>query len=102
MMLTGIGWSLVHTNSLPMVVDSTTPDKAGTYIGMYYLFSTMGAIVGPVANGWIIELNGMNYGLTMLAGPFFLLLALGMMMGVRRGEAVRPFRSDPQNRVHSI
>ena len=88
MMLTGAGWSLVHTNSIPMVVDMTTPGKVGTYIGLYYLFSTVGAIVGPIINGWIIELSGMDYSMTMLAGPFFLLLALGVMLGVRRGEAV--------------
>jgi MFS family permease len=88
MMLTGVGWSLVHTNSLPMVVDTTTSARAGTYIGLYYLFSTLGAIVGPIINGWIIQLSGMNYGMTMLASPFILLLAIGMMLGVRRGEAV--------------
>ena len=88
MMLTGAGWSLVHTNSIPMVVDMTTPGKVGTYIGLYYLFSTVGAIVGPIINGWIIELSGMDYSMTMLAGPFFLLLALGVMLGARRGEAV--------------
>ncbi len=95
MMLSGIGWALIHTNSLPMVIDMTTQDKAGTYIGLYYLASTAGAILGPILTGWVIQLNGMNYGLTMLAGPFFLLLALLTMVGVRRGEAVMPLPAHP-------
>ncbi len=102
MMLTGVGWALIHTNALPMVVDSTTADKAGTYVGLYYLFSTLGAIIGPIATGWIIELNGIDYGRTMLAGPFFLLLALTVMIGVQRGEAVKPLAARPQSPVGSI
>jgi maltose/moltooligosaccharide transporter len=95
MMLSGIGWALIHTNSLPMVIDVTTPNKAGTYIGLYYLASTAGAILGPILTGWVIQLNDMNYGLTMLVGPFFLLLALLMMVRVRRGEAVIPLPGSP-------
>ena len=87
MMLTAVGWCLVHTNSLPMVVDATTPARAGAYVGLFYLFSTFGAIIGPITNGWIIQLSGSNYNLMLLAGPVFLLAALGLMLGVRRGEA---------------
>ncbi len=99
MMLSGIGWALIHTNSLPMVIDMTTPNQAGTYIGLYYLASTAGAILGPILTGWVIQLNDMNYGLTMLVGPFFLLLALLTMQGVRRGEAILQRRPTRQNAV---
>ncbi len=102
MMLTGVGWALIHTNTLPMVVDSTTADKAGTYIGLYYLFSTLGAIIGPIATGWIIEVNGTDYGRTMLAGPCFLLLALAIMIRVRRGEAVQPLAARPESPIGSV
>ncbi len=87
MMLTGAGWSLVHTNSLPMVLDMTTPAKVGTYIGLYYLFSTFGAILGPIINGWVVQLSGLDYRMIMLVSPFFLFLAFLMMLGVRRGES---------------
>lgn len=43
----------------------------------------------------MIQLNDMNYGLTMLAGPFFLLLALITMLGVRRGEAIMSLPANP-------
>ena len=59
----------------------------GTYTGLYYLFSTLAAIAGPNINGWIIQLTGNNYNLVMVIGPIFMVVALVMMLGVRRGEA---------------
>jgi MFS family permease len=87
LMVAGIGWACININSLPMVVDMTTLSRLGTYTGLYYLFSTFAAIAGPNINGWIIQLTGKNYSMTMVAGPFFMILAFIMMLGVRRGEA---------------
>lgn len=84
----GIGWAFVNINSLPMVVELTTAARLGTFTGLYYLFSTLSAIVGPNVNGWAIQLTGNNYNVIMLIAPFFLLTALVLMLGVRRGEAV--------------
>jgi maltose/moltooligosaccharide transporter len=89
LMIAGFAWSLININSLPMVVDMTTPVKIGTYTGLYYLFSTLAAIAGPNINGWIIQLSGKDYSTTMIAAPFFMLLAFLMIIGVRRGEAVK-------------
>jgi Na+/melibiose symporter-like transporter len=83
----GIGWAFVNINSLPMVVELTTAARLGTYTGLYYLFSTFSAIVGPNINGWAIELTQDNYNVIMLIAPFFMLTALVLMLGVRRGEA---------------
>ena len=88
MMLAGASWSLVNINSLPMVVDMTEPARIGTYTGLYYLFSTLAAIVGPNINGWLILFSGSNYNAVMVIAPLFMLAALVMMYGVRRGEAV--------------
>jgi maltose/moltooligosaccharide transporter len=87
LMVAGAAWALINVNSLPMVVDMTDDKTIGTYTGLYYLFSTLAAIAGPNINGWIIFLTGNNYGLVMVIGPIFMLIALGMMVGVRRGEA---------------
>jgi MFS family permease len=83
----GIAWSLININSLPMVVDLTTLARVGTFTGLYYLFSTFSAIVGPNLNGWIVQLSNGNYNTMMFASPLFLLIALVLMLGVRRGEA---------------
>lgn len=84
----GIGWAFVNINSLPMVVELTTAARLGTFTGLYYLFSTLSAIVGPNVNGWAIQLTGNNYNVIMLIAPFFLLTAFVLMLGVRRGEAI--------------
>jgi maltose/moltooligosaccharide transporter len=83
----GIGWAFVNINSLPMVVELTSAARIGTFTGLYYLFSTVSAIAGPNVNGWAIELTGNNYSVIMLIAPFFMLTALVLMLGVRRGEA---------------
>ncbi len=88
LMVAGLAWALININSLPMVVDMTDAVHLGTFTGLYYLSSTLAAIVGPNVNGWIIQLSGSNYSATMIAAPFFMLVAFLMMLGVHRGEAV--------------
>ncbi|MGC8855971.1 MAG: MFS transporter [Anaerolineae bacterium] len=87
LMVAGIAWALININSLPMIVDMTSTARTGTYTGLYYLFSTLSAIAGPNVNGWIVQLTGNNYNMIMLISPLFLLIALFLMLGVRRGEA---------------
>ncbi len=87
LMAGGTGWALININSLPMVVDLTDAARIGTYTGLYYLFSTLSAIAGPNINGLVIQLTGRNYNLIMLLAPLFMLIALWLMWGVRRGEA---------------
>lgn len=83
----GIGWAFINVNSLPMVVDLTGAGRIGTYTGLYYIFSTLAAIVGPNINGWAIQLSGGKYNIIMLIAPFFMLIAMLLMLGVKRGEA---------------
>ena len=82
----GIAWSFVNINSLPMIVDLTSAARIGTFTGLYYLFSTLSAIVGPNLNGWAIQITD-NYNVIMALAPIFFLIAWVMMAGVRRGEA---------------
>jgi len=84
----GIGWSFININSLPMIVDLTSAARIGTFTGLYYLFSTLSAIVGPNLNGWAIQLTNNNYNIIMALAPVFFFIALIMMVGVKRGEAV--------------
>jgi maltose/moltooligosaccharide transporter len=69
-------------------VDLTTAARVGTFTGLYYLFSTFSAIVGPNLNGLIVQFSGGNYNAMMFVSPFFLVVALILMLGVRKGEAV--------------
>src|SRR5215510_9981181 len=87
LMPAGIAWALININSLPMVVDMTTASRIGTFTGLYYLFSTFSAIVGPNLNGLLVQLSGNRYNTIMLISPLFLVIALILMLGVKRGEA---------------
>ncbi len=88
LILGGIGWAFININSLPMIVDLTSMARVGTFTGLYYLFSTFSAIVGPNVNGWAIQLANNNYNIIMIIAPVFMLIAFWLMMGVKRGEAV--------------
>ena len=83
----GIGWAFININSLPMIVDLTSAARIGTFTGLYYLFSTLSAIVGPNLNGLAIQLTNGNYNIIMAIAPVFFVIALVMMFGVKRGEA---------------
>lgn len=87
LMPAGIAWALININSLPMVVDLTTAARLGTFTGLYYLFSTLSAIVGPNMNGLLVQLSGGKYNTIMLISPLFLVIALILMLGVKKGEA---------------
>jgi maltose/moltooligosaccharide transporter len=88
-MFAGLGWALININSLPMVVDLTDTGHVGTYTGLYYLFSTLAAIIGPNINGWVIHLTGSNYNNMWIIAPISMVIAFIMMLGVKRGEARR-------------
>lgn len=88
LIIAGAAWAFVNINSLPMVVDLTNAARIGTFTGLYYLFSTLSAIIGPNLNGWAIQLTGNNFNIVMLIAPAFMLIALWLMLGVKRGEAV--------------
>ena len=87
LMVAGISWASINVNSLPMVVDMTETERVGTYTGLYYLFSTLAAILGPIVYGFIIQFSGGAYNLLMLISPIFMALALISISGVTRGEA---------------
>jgi maltose/moltooligosaccharide transporter len=94
--LGGMAWALVNVNSLPMVLDTAPQDRVGTSTGLYYLFSTLAAVAGPITNGWVIDLTGRNYNMIMAVAPFFMVLALLLMLGVRKGEALVAPEAQPQ------
>lgn len=87
LILGGIGWAFININSLPMIVDLTNAARIGTFTGLYYLFSTFSAIIGPNVNGWAVQLTGGDYNIIMIISPVFMLIAFVMMLGVKRGEA---------------
>jgi MFS family permease len=86
--LTGVTWSLILVNSLPMVLDMAPQDRLGAYTGLYYLAAQSSAIAGPIMAGQIIQIFNNNYGMAFIYGSVTLVIALGFMLPVKRGEAI--------------
>ena len=86
LMVAGISWALITIHALPMIVDMTTAARLGTYTGLYYLFSTGAAILGPNINGWIVQLNGRDYNTVLLFAPIWMIIASALLWFVKRGE----------------
>ena len=86
LMVAGVSWALITIHALPVIVDMTTAARLGTYTGLYYLFSTGAAILGPNINGWVVKLSGNNYNTVLLFAPLFMIAASLLLLGVKRGE----------------
>ncbi len=86
--ISGIGWALINVNTLPMVIDTSEDERLlGTYTGLYYLASQVGAAIAPLMMGSVIDLFGSNFKTIFLSGPAFFVLGLIAMTMVTRGEA---------------
>jgi maltose/moltooligosaccharide transporter len=91
--LAGCAWAFINVNSLPMVVDMSTPAKLGGYTGLYYFSSQAANIVAPPLSGLGIDVftaggkNPEGYLSILYFSAFFFLLAFILMMFVKRGEA---------------
>ena len=86
--ISGIGWALINVNTLPMVIDTPEDGRLlGTYTGLYYLASQVGAAIAPLMMGTVIDLFGSNFKTIFLTGPAFFVLGLIAMTMVTRGEA---------------
>jgi len=81
----GIGWAMINTNSIVIVWElAPSEKKIGTYTGLYYFFSYMAAILGPMIVGGLTDILGIPF--LLLNGAFFFVLAFIMMHFVKRGE----------------
>ena len=88
LLLSGISWSMILVNSLPMVIDMAPQDRLGAYTGLYYLSSQMSAIVGPVLSGKIISIFSNDYRIAFMYGAVTLVIALLFVIPIKRGEAL--------------
>lgn len=86
--MSGISWSMILVNSLPMVIDMAPQDRLGAYTGLYYLSSQTSAIVGPVLSGKIISIFSNDYRIAFMYGAVTLVIALLFVLPIKRGEAL--------------
>lgn len=86
LMVAGLSWALVIIHPLPMLADMTDPLHLGGSTGLYYLFMSLAAIVGPNLNGFLVQWSGQDYNTVMLVAPIWFLGACFLMGCVRSGE----------------
>jgi MFS family permease len=91
----GAAWGMVNINSITVIWQLAPEGKVGSYTGVYYTFSQLAAILSPVFMGLIIDIlvlvNGttteQNYGALFPFVLVWMVIALGFMTFVKRGEA---------------
>jgi len=81
----GVGYALVNVNTIVIIWElAPSTKKIGTYTGLYYFFSVLAQILGPISVGGLRDLFGKTS--LLLDGAIFLILAFVFMFFVRRGE----------------
>ena len=56
LVVTGLFWSCVNVNSLPLVFDYGDEARIGAYTGLYYFASQSAAVLGPTTAGIMVDL----------------------------------------------
>ncbi len=93
LLIAGIFWAMINVQSIVLVWE-IGKRRMGSFTGIYYLFASLAAMVGPVLCGAIIWYGGVLIGQPLgnyvLMWPFsvvVLIIAFLLMLGVKSGEA---------------
>jgi maltose/moltooligosaccharide transporter len=81
--LAGFGWALVNVQAMPLIADLGGRDRVGFYIGLYYIFTMTGQMVGPFVLGLAMDLMG-NQGMFIAAAGVYVLGFVLLRTGQRR------------------
>jgi maltose/moltooligosaccharide transporter len=76
----GFAWALVTIQALPLIADLGGRNRIGFYVGMYYLFTMVGNMLGPAVIGASMDLfgdQGLFYGSAAASAAGFVLLRRG-------------------------
>ena len=92
----GFGWALVNVQAMPLVADLGGRDRVGFYVGLYYIFTMAGQMVGPFVLGSAMDLLGNEgmfiAGAAAVATGFVLLRAGSRRLGKDPEELARQTR----------
>lgn len=81
-LFSGFFWSMININSYPFVAEMAPKGNIGTYTGLYYLFSSIAAIISPPLLGGIMDTIGYKY--MFFYGALFFLFALFFISKVKK------------------
>ncbi len=79
--LAGFAWALVNVQAMPLIADLGGRDRVGFYIGLYYVFTMTGQMIGPSVLGFAMDIIG-NQGMFIAGAAVY---ALGFIL-LREGR----------------
>jgi MFS family permease len=80
----GMFWACININAYPFIISIGSKDSYGAKTGLYYLVSSLAAIISPPTLGLLIDLFG--FGILFFAAAVSMLVALGCMLKVNDTE----------------
>ncbi len=80
LLLGGMFWACVNINAYPFIVATGSEHSFGTRTGLYYLVSSLAAIISPPTIGFLIDLFG--FGILFYAAAGSMLFALACLLKV--------------------
>lgn len=92
-LIAGCGWAMININSIAIVWSLTSAEKIGAYTGLYYFFSFMAQIIGPVLGGLLFVVTDIKYAMFPFALAFFAVAGF-CMTRVKAGEIAKETVAD--------
>ncbi len=89
----GFGWALINVQAMPLIADLGGRDRVGYYIGLYYVFTMTGQMIGPSVLGFSMDIMG-NEGMFISGAAVY---ALGFVL-LRAGR--KRLAADPEKIAH--
>jgi len=77
----GVFWACININAYPFIVTTGSEHSFGTRTGLYYLVSSLAAIISPPTLGLLIDLFGFN--ILFLAAAGSMVFAFAFMLKVK-------------------
>ncbi|RUT30615.1 MFS transporter [Paenibacillus zeisoli] len=81
----GVFWACININSYPWIVSTGREESIGTRTGLYYLVSSLAAIISPPLMGLMMDMFG--YRVLFIASSTGLVLAFLCLLGIRQNAA---------------
>ena len=83
----GLGMSLVHVNSFPMVVELCSKKKVGQFTGYYYASSMAAQTITPILLGLLMLIPSFDFNILPIYATACLVAALILIMFVKNMKA---------------
>ena len=78
-LISGIAWSMVFLNSLPLFMNTDTGKNFGVFAGIYYLAFQAASIVGPLLSGALVQGSGSQRAMWIVSSGGMLLAFFALM-----------------------